>query len=689
VLIDVKLIKIKTMKKQLLFGFAALTVLIGNAQKSSKMIANPKAKKMETFKAMPTAEANLTLPSSAIASKAAAAPYKRIGGSTNVLSVIVTEQRNLNYLAATNTTGFIHRAGANTIGSLGSVGNSGTIMYTWTNNNGTTWDSTILATSATQFNRYPTGAMYNPTGNTSPSNVYAVGSGPWHPGANWQGNFFASKQLGTGYTATPGSSIYMNNLALTGAQKKNDFSRIEMQVTNNGVARVLGGLYTDANSTTAAGQAWRGAMINKGTFSAGAFTWIHDSLKPSFKVNLSGEKQSYSSYQQAWSENGLIGYVYFFGVDANALPNTSMNSFQPYVYKTSNGGTTWARHAALFNFTTLSAVNARVIDLNSAGLAKPFIAPGEGASGTVDVSGNLHLFVSMGSAYSDNIDSLGYTYSPNYNQVWNYLFDFKTTSTGWDAMIIDSLNCAGPSAAQSNWTSTTGNIVYDARLQISRTPDGNNIFYSWADSDSNIVSAAVPHVSTSPDIFMKGYHVPTNKMTCRKNMTSGKVAIQSNAYFFYASPIVAKPNVSTYLIPTTVTQGAGGLTNGDAAVNYYYIDDNTFTQSEFNVNVNIPGCVAGIPTGIKEESAVVSNLNFYPNPASTNGTIEVVLAENAKMDIVVLNSVGQTVYTTSANGIAGSNKVNVDLNNLSSGLYFYQVKIANSKSITKKFVVGK
>jgi hypothetical protein len=59
------------------------------------------------------------------------------------------------------------------------------------------------------------------------------------------------------------------------------------------------------------------------------------------------------------------------------------------------------------------------------------------------------------------------------------------------------------------------------------------------------------------------------------------------------------------------------------------------------------------------------------------------------MDIVVLNSVGQTVYTTSANGIAGSNKVNVDLNNLSSGLYFYQVKIANSKSITKKFVVGK
>lgn len=677
------------MKKQLLFGFAALAVLSGNAQKSSKMIANPKAKKMDTFKAMPTAEANFTSPSSAVAGKATAAPYKRIGGSANVYGVIVTEQRNVNHMAATNTTGFIHRAGATTIGSLGSVGNSGTIMYTWTNNNGTSWDSTVLATSATQFNRYPTGAMYNPTGNTSASNVYAVGSGPWHPGANWQGNFFASKQLGTGYTATPGSSVYMDNLALTGSQKKNDFSRIEMQVTSDGVAHVLGGIYTDANSTTAAGQAWRGAMINKGTFSAGSFTWTHDSLKPNFKVDLAGDKQAYSSYQQAWSENGQIGYVYFFGVDANALPNTAMNSFQPYVYKTINGGTTWARHAALFNFTTLPAVNGRVIDLNSAGLAKPFIAPGEGASGTVDVAGNLHLFVSMGSAYSDNIDSLGYTYSPNYNQVWNYLFDFKTTSTGWDAMIVDSLNCAAPVAAESNWPSSTGNIVYDARLQISRTPDGKNIFYSWADSDSNIVQAAVPHVSTSPDIFMKGYDVTTNKMTCRKNMTSGKVGIQYSAFFFFASPTVAKPNASTYLIPTTVTQGVGGVNNGDTEVDHYYIDDNTFTQSEFTVTVNVPGCVTGTGVGVKEESAVVSNLNFYPNPASTNGTIEVVLAENAKMDIVVLNSVGQTVYTTSANGIAGSNKVNVDLNNLSSGLYFYQVKIANSKSITKKFVVGK
>lgn len=96
-----------------------------------------------------------------------------------------------------------------------------------------------------------------------------------------------------------------------------------------------------------------------------------------------------------------------------------------------------------------------------------------------------------------------------------------------------------------------------------------------------------------------------------------------------------------------------------------------------------------VVTSIKDASSTVSTLSFYPNPASANGTIDVVLKENAKMDIVVMSAVGQTVYTTSVDANAGSNKVNVNLSNLSSGVYFYQVKIANNKPITNKFVVEK
>ncbi|MES2763560.1 MAG: T9SS type A sorting domain-containing protein [Bacteroidota bacterium] len=95
-------------------------------------------------------------------------------------------------------------------------------------------------------------------------------------------------------------------------------------------------------------------------------------------------------------------------------------------------------------------------------------------------------------------------------------------------------------------------------------------------------------------------------------------------------------------------------------------------------------------TGVKESiSNTVADMNFYPNPASTSATLDIKLTEGAKLDISIINTVGQTVYSTSVIGNVGANKVDFNLNNLSSGLYFYQVKVGNSKAITKKFAVEK
>ncbi|MES2516338.1 MAG: T9SS type A sorting domain-containing protein [Bacteroidota bacterium] len=95
-------------------------------------------------------------------------------------------------------------------------------------------------------------------------------------------------------------------------------------------------------------------------------------------------------------------------------------------------------------------------------------------------------------------------------------------------------------------------------------------------------------------------------------------------------------------------------------------------------------------TGVKEATlSSVSNMNFYPNPASTNAILDIQLTENTKLEVSILNTVGQSVYSTSVAGTVGANKVELNLNNLSSGMYFYQVKIGNSKAITKKFAVSK
>lgn len=671
------------MKKQLLFGFAAFAALAATAQNSSRIITNPTVKKMVTFKPVTTDEpTNKTSQVSHTNNKISAAPYKRIGGSTNAYGIQSTEGRALTYNEAINTIGMIHRKQAGWTGVTG--GNSGTIVYAYSVNGGTSWDSTILVANATKFMRHPGGTIFNPAGNTAPSNAYAVGSGPWHPGSNWQGNYFASKQLTFPGNNTTGTAIFPDNLALTAGQVKQDFARCDMQATTDGKVHVLGGMYADINGTTAPAQGFRGAMLNTGTFNAGSFTWTVDSLKPNFKVDGAGAAQGYSQFNQAWSDDGQVGYVIFDGVDANALAGTPMNAYQPYVYKTVNAGASWARHAPLFDFSSIPSVGGRTYATGGTAtpLVKPWVSISEGSSATVDANGNLHFMATFGSAASDHIDSLGYTYNVDFVNVWNYVTDFYTTSNGWCAIVLDSLKTDGPAAANSNWTSSTGGVGYDARLQVSRTTNGQKVFYSWADSDPAITGTTF---NTLPNIFMKGYDVNTYMATGTKDMTSTKTGPGYASYWFLSSPIVANPSAGNWTIPTVYTGSDDGSLNGDAAVSYYYIDDNMFTAADFSI-VEAGMCA---PVGVKQLSTVFENLNFYPNPTSSNGTIEVVLNETAKMDIVVLNSVGQTVYSTTLAGNAGSNKVDLDLSKLRSGLYFYQVKLEGSKAITKKFVVEK
>ena len=685
------------MKKQLLFGFAAMFAIGANAQ-NNRTIANPKAIKAKERVLNYSAE----VPASAYSASGVvgnrrpmAAPYKRIGGSANVLGVQVPFSRALQYNKDINTVGMVFRKEAGWSGVTN--GNSGTICYAYSVNNGGSWDSTVVAASTAYLHRYPSGSMFNVAGNTNPANAYAMVSGPWHPGQNWQGVYFGAKQLSFPGNNNNGNVVYSDNNALQPTQRKQDFARIDYQVTTDGKAHVMGELVVDANGTTVAAQAWRGASLNTGVSAGGgAFTWTVDSLKPNFKSNSTGTVTSGSTEEtMTWSEDGQIGYVTFYGVDANAMAGTSMNSYQPYTYKTTNGGASWSRFAPLFDFSTIPAVSDRLFPVRGTATAfvKPFIYPNEGSAATVDANGNMHLICNMDAGISDHIDSLGYTYSPNYNQVWSYIVDFHTSSTGWCATVIDSLNCAGPTSnasdpsgtGNSNWTSSSTPFAYDARLQISRTTDGKFLFYAWADSDTTITGT---HISTLPNIKMKGYDVVNDKYTDTKNMTAGKAGIELNAYWFYASTKAIQPTATTFIIPTSVTQSDDGSNNGDIAVSHYYIDDNMFATSEFTMTAT--GTCPAVVTGIKNNNNnTVAGLGFYPNPASNNGTIEVVLNDNSKMDVVIMNSVGQTVNTISVSGNAGVNKVDVNLSNLSAGLYFYQVKIGNSKSVTQKFVVEK
>jgi hypothetical protein len=92
-------------------------------------------------------------------------------------------------------------------------------------------------------------------------------------------------------------------------------------------------------------------------------------------------------------------------------------------------------------------------------------------------------------------------------------------------------------------------------------------------------------------------------------------------------------------------------------------------------------------SGVAENALNSANNSFvYPNPASSSAHLSIDLKDNSKVELSVVNMIGQVVNTTVTDAQAGQNNINVNINGLSKGVYMVNVKVANSTS-TKKLIV--
>jgi hypothetical protein len=62
------------------------------------------------------------------------------------------------------------------------------------------------------------------------------------------------------------------------------------------------------------------------------------------------------------------------------------------------------------------------------------------------------------------------------------------------------------------------------------------------------------------------------------------------------------------------------------------------------------------------------------------------MKDNAKVDLKVMNLVGEVVKSTSSDAVIGQNNIDIDLSGLSSGIYLVNVK-SGSVSTSKKLIV--
>lgn len=623
--------------------------------------------------------------------KAAAVTVTKFTGSMNVYGMLVSHSKTLNWNDNVNAVSFIHRKSATYVSSP--VSNSGSIVMMLSNNMGATWDSTCIWTNSSNLARYPQGGVYSAPGNANYNNAYAVGMGPATGGSGWTGNWYASKSVTLTPKNTPGADQqFFNNTGANGPLGKHDFARVGFSVTDDGIVHGLGNIFTDINATS---DGLRGGQVIKGTFNAGAFVWSSDSLIPPVVTESGGDKSLAFNPFMAWNESGTVGYAMFIG---SRLGATGSNvGWQPLVYKTSNSGASWALLSGIdFNSPAMQIVKDRIGGVTTnTNLEVPFFNIGEGIDLTVDGNNNLHIGCLINTSFSNHPDSASfstvfgsaqtrYVYS---NGGWPYIYDFVGDgSAPWKVFTIDSLPTEAPGAQSTspsfsvnpwNVDANGDKVVSSNRLQLSRSVNGDRIAFIWAETDTNLTSSKF---NQFPDLKARLACVANGTVTIdpnKTNITSTLPAsavnnrVKGKAYFHYVSPKM-RLNGNLFEVPVTVTNSAP-LDQLGANDNFYISAEIT----NFTCLVNINETKAGLNE---------SGYTMMPNPAKGNVSVNVKLINSGTIDVAVYNLIGQVAKSVKANGEVGENTININLNDLSSGVYMVKVTV-NGKVTTKKLVV--
>jgi hypothetical protein len=644
------------MNKKLLFTIAAglcLSSLMAttpqNLNKVSKVNKNHYSKLMRAQDDYSLQSYNLN-PNAASAMQMPIGPITLVdmGSSPNLYTALVSESHALTADQNLNMIAYNRRRNKN------DFGNSGFIQTSFSLNNGTSFDSTLTVmgdSSDSHLGRYPTGAILNPIGNTNPLEAFLVSSGPWHPGASWQGNFFASRKAnGNNYSA-----YFQDNFALLSGEVISDFARISSQSSDDETYHVMGGSFLDANGTTAAAQGYNFAVLHTGKLNntTNSLDWSSREFPHPFRLDPADlSKSVFTVAHCAWSQDGSVGYVVYIGQDSANYDQ--IQAFQPIVYKTTDFGANW-NLMPVQNYSNLVALK-KVLKSTRQGTKRAFFGSTHGISTTVDINNDLHIVAGIRSASTDQIDSLDFT--------WNFpiiITDVKTNGNTWESVIIDSLLTEEVLDADSQWQPNDGSAGngWDARIQVSRTQDGKKIFYGWMDTDDTWGSGITTNLF--PDIYAKGYDVQTKLATPTINFTSSDAALHGKMQWMFMQTITLK-NATEYNLGFSHITSYDGSFDALGAIKHWYVKGIAFNDTSFSISAS---CGA---FGISN-----FNVSYPTDTASTNGSVTAELtggtapftyswSTNPPQTTATAVGLGNQTYTltvTDATGCSSSETVNL------------------------------
>lgn len=667
------------MKKYLLFTLLATTGILcfGQNKHNERHIVSPDNVKANAKHYIPyhtqtgTGNKNLALEGQApkAGTVARITAFQPLGSASNVFTIVTTEQNQVFVNNSLNTVGFIHRNNANFFG-----GSSGNLRYdlsidggaSFCNDNGPL--NPVMSTPA----RYPNAAFYNPLGNTDPFAATIIGYGPT-VGSSWLGEVdFATsvscqspivhdEQYGVSYP-----DVFNGGGFCEGENGVFWNTMIEKVGADSALIRVF--------KRTAGNYPM--SIVQSGNI---AFQYA-TTTAPAMNPNI------------AFGPDPSIGYI----ATLADLPGGQDSALYPVFLKTTDYGATWS-----------APIN---VDLNSF----PWIAdtlqafwetsPGVPASSgiattgfdfdlTVDVNGNPHMVVVVGSF------SPGQPYAFA-GSLEKFLADI-TSDDGGSTWRVEYLSPILTFRTLDFGTTTT--ISMDNNPQISRSEDGNFIFYSWADSDTSEFTGSQNGIgfgesgNLAPNLRVAGLRVSTGERSYPQLVTDEDLLWEGRALFPTMAPIVLDHGSECFRLPIVAAEMPTMDPLNETFFHYLgneiTVCASTFCLPEYMdlgwLSFSTPGitppCITSIISG---DEAILSLDDAFPNPSNERVIIGFDLPFATEISIDLFNIYGQKVAAIVNGEYAhGHHQIEFNTYNLANGIYFYQLK-SDAESVSKRLIVN-
>ncbi|MDD2963421.1 MAG: T9SS type A sorting domain-containing protein [Bacteroidales bacterium] len=570
-----------------------------------------------------------------------------ISSSINIFSVLVAQQHCLIYNPELDALMFTNR------GNTGVIATGNELVSSVSTDDGVSFTSEISLPDASILRRYPSGIIYNPSGNTDLANAFRLMVGPRTESNNWSKTYLGSNTFG---------NLYADEKMVNNTTGHDLIVRHGLSVDADGIAHICGMAYsTNSQSYVTFGQ----GIVMRGVFNAttNQFEWSEQTLAP--EVNHASDQTwdlAASDINVAFSPDGQIGYVTFVGADARS--GDDLCAYQPIVYKSTDRGLTWE----IMDYLNLKNHPALVEYLP--GLKRDFSIVKPSVSETdlvVDADGNAHIFMLCKGASSDHPDSLGYVYTADMGTVFE-LFN-AGQGNDWLIQYIDTLQTDYVKAEESGYGVGDDAVGWDHRLQAGLSEDGKVVFATWTDSDKEFFGV---ETNLYPDLFGWARDTEHNRYTEVVDFTGGSEVWGDN-FFHFMSPVVKKTD-DGFMIPITTTD-IHTNNDPDLPVFHRFVQGISFADADFIID------------GASEYTPVSFNINVFPNPA--NDELNVTLSGLGQQDVVAhLYDLTGARVATMEKGNAGSSTTHFSFNvsSLHQGIYFLRIDV-EGQSVVRKVVV--